>query len=165
MADPTCATALANDKTEGDLTIASTDMICPAWEVTDQRDLWWNTTSVRGKDIIIPFTPGSKGRRRRFTGRPIKLPIVIIGESKPDGSNHTDPIKGLQENLSTLITAVATPTLTPLTLVSTRANGDTVTRDVIPEGFEPGEGLDTIIVGFLHYVLLAGQAITVDPGP
>jgi hypothetical protein len=92
----------------GTLTIGSTSMNNPAWDITDLTPLW-ATVEVRGQDRIIPGAAGAIPYQRRLTVTRHDLQMLITGDVNASGTPFANPDEGLQSNLSTLYTNVIAP--------------------------------------------------------
>lgn len=124
----------------GGLTIASVDMMKPAWQVQNLIDLWM-PAEQRGKDKVIPGVGGSKPYKRWAAATVRTLQLKITGEVDRNGNPQADRFDGLQTNVDYLITNVVNPTGTgdgTRSLVLTMPDATTRTEPVHVLGMDLG---------------------------
>lgn len=93
----------------GTLTIGSTSMNCPAWDLSDLSPLWIDNQQ-RGQDRLLPGVAGVIPYRRRLTVSEHVLEMVIVGDTTPGGAAIADAWEGLQANVEILRANVVDPT-------------------------------------------------------
>jgi hypothetical protein len=103
--------ALQGTGSTGTLTIGSTVMNCPAWDITDLTALW-HDHNVRGSDRRIPGVNGVRPYRRRLDVTEIPLTIFIVGDVDRFGAPQSNAMNGLAANVQHLMSNVVLPTNT-----------------------------------------------------
>lgn len=99
----------------------------PAWEIEDLAPLW-DTPSVRGDDLEVPYNRGVVPFRRTAGAKVVDLPFVILGDYDPDGQPATDVRAQLWANRRELVRTV----LRPITVATN--TGDKLVRYYAPDG-------------------------------
>lgn len=143
------------------LDIAGVPLQTPAWTLTNLQELW-SGPQTRGSDRLIPGAAGIRSYRRRATATTRPLALVIFGEWKWDGTAHTSPRVGLQDNISHLKTNLSDPTVAnPGTRTATLhlPSGATKTGAVTVEGFELGEALGSWNITAVMDITIAQGAL------
>lgn len=93
----------------GTLTIGSTLLNCPAWDIPDLTTLWIEAAQ-RGQDRLLPGTAGVIPYRRRLTVTEHTLAMVIAGNSTPAGVLVANAWQGLEANVELLRVGIVDPT-------------------------------------------------------
>jgi hypothetical protein len=129
----------------GGLTIASVDMMQPAWQVRNLVSLWL-PGDQRGADKLIPGVAGRKPYARYVDTTTRTLELKITGEINRTGTPYADRFEGLQVNIDYLITNVVNPTGSgdgTRSLVLTMPDGTTRTESVHVTGMDIGRYNET----------------------
>lgn len=107
--------ALEGYDCDGSLTIGGISMNRPAWAIqgdeTGQGGFirLWSWFDVRGEDRIVPGAAGVVPFPRRITVTRHDLRILITGDVDETGAVNADPLVGLEENISYIVTNVVNP--------------------------------------------------------
>lgn len=80
------------------LEVNGVDLATYAWRITDLSDLLADGP-VRGRDRLLPLSPGVRGYPRRRTARVCSLPMDIYGHYTEDGEDIEDPMQGVIDHL------------------------------------------------------------------
>lgn len=122
----------------GSMEIGDADfpMNCPAWDFYGYQALWAEF-AVRTDEVLLPTAPGRRSYPGRLDQSEYELTVYVNGDAQASGAPHSDPWRGLFDNLNTLWENVLAPVATgrgtrPATL--TCPWGDVLTADV---KFEP----------------------------
>jgi hypothetical protein len=103
----------------GTLTIDGTSLNCPAWGIPDLSALWGLVPPQRGKNVVIPGTPGQLPMPRRDDEAVVTLVMLISGTVDSAGTATADENVGLITNIGLLEAAFVAPTPPAATLPAT----------------------------------------------
>jgi hypothetical protein len=88
--------------------INSVPLATPAWRCANLTSLFM-PPRVRGSDRRIPYAKGEDPLRRIYDKAEHSLPLLIWGNRKRDGTNHTNVRDGLVANIDILESELVDP--------------------------------------------------------
>lgn len=91
------------------LEIASVPLATPAWRITSLVPLW-GAADLKGNDLDLPGTNGSRPYLRRPRATTYALEMVIWGDRNRENTAYGNVRTGLHTNLEALHTAIVDPT-------------------------------------------------------
>lgn len=92
----------------GILTIGSTQMNCPAWDIPNLARLWAEA-AVRGGNQLLPTRAGVRGYPTRLDETSFDLKLFITGDVDALGGATASPWLGLEANMDALFAGVFDP--------------------------------------------------------
>lgn len=126
-----------------------------AWRILDLTPLYGIVN--RGISERMPYTSGSIGYRHRIDYQSVTLPIDVYGRHTPYGTIIADHWAGLDTNIGSLVTNVATPGTSTYPAIWHRFAGGTLTADVFVESFTPTQWAPGVVRFDLEMSIPAGK--------
>jgi hypothetical protein len=94
----------------GTLTIGSTVLNSPAWDIPNLARLWAEG-DARGTNVKLPTVPGARGYPTRLNEASHQLKFFITGDVDQTGAPYAEPWVGLEANSDLLWAGVFSPVL------------------------------------------------------